>query len=155
MNRKRKQRGFTLIEVLLVLAILGMMAGIAIFAVGNIREGAKIDITKAVLKTVGNALDTYNLHIGHYPTQDEGGLNALLVKPTFSDEKIGANWRGPYLTEEPRDAWGNKFNYEQVTPGTPEAQKSLFKLWSNGPNLQDNQGSDDDIKNWSDATVGP
>ena len=155
MNRKRKHRGFTLIEVLLVLAILGMMAGIAIFAVGNIREGAKIDVTKAILKTVCNAMDTYNLNIGHYPTEEEGGLNALLVKPNFSDEKIAANWRGPYLTEEPRDAWGNKFNYQAVTPGTPEAQQTQFKLWSNGPDGKDDQGSNDDIKNWSDTTITP
>ena len=85
MNRKRKHRGFTLIEVLLVLAILGMMAGIAIFAVGNIKEGAKIDITKVKLKSIDDALDTYSLHIGHYPTDEEGGLNALLTTPNFSD----------------------------------------------------------------------
>ncbi len=105
------------------------------------------------LKSICDALDTYNLNVGHYPTDDEGGLNALLAAPNFSDPSLAANWRGPYLTEEPRDVSGNLFNYQAVTPGSPEAQQVQFKLWSDGPDGKDDQGSNDDIKNWSDTTT--
>ena len=65
---------------------------------------------------------------------------------------MGQNWRGPYLKEEPTDAWGNKYNYQISQPGTPEADLTPYKLWSNGPDGMD--GTDDDIKNWSDTTMG-
>jgi general secretion pathway protein G len=151
MKMKRTKRGFTLMEVLLVLAILGMMAGIAIFAMVGQREGAKKDITDIKIKELKNALDAYNMNIGHYPTEEEGGLTALLTKPSFSDEVLGEKWRGPYLTEKPRDPWGNEFHYEATQAGTPEAALTPCKVWSNGPDGQD--GTEDDIKSWSDTTA--
>jgi general secretion pathway protein G len=151
MKMKRTKRGFTLMEVLLVLAILGMMAGIGIFAIVQQREGAKIDSTKLMLNSIGEALDAYNMNIGHYPTEEEGGLSGLLTKPSYTDEAIGANWRGPYLKQEPRDPWGNKINYQVTQAGTPEAALTPYKLWSNGPDGSD--GTEDDIKNWSDASA--
>jgi general secretion pathway protein G len=148
-KRSQDRRGFTLIEVMLVLVILAMLAGVAIFAFGNMGEGAKIDATKIKLKQIETALDAYNLAIGHYPSEEEGGLKALLTKPTFSDEKMGEKWRGPYLNADPKDEWGNAFTYEVVT-GSTEAGAKPYKLSSNGPDK--NPQTDDDIKNWSDTT---
>jgi general secretion pathway protein G len=152
-NRSEARRGFTLIEILLVLAIIGMLAGVAIFAMVGQREGAKLDITKAMIHSVENALDTYNMNIGHYPTEEEGGMDALRVKPNFQNETLGEKWRGPYLKQEARDPWGNKLNYQLTPPGTPEAQQTPYKLWSFGPNGTDENGGGDDIKNWTDETT--
>ena len=117
------------------------------------REGAKIDSTKAMLASIETAIDTYNMHIGHYPTEEEGNLTALRVKPTFESEQVGQMWRGPYLKKEPRDAWRNTFNYEVNVAGTDEAQTQPYRLWSNGPDGVD--GTEDDVKNWSEEDAGP
>jgi general secretion pathway protein G len=150
-NRWKGRRGFTLIEVLLVLAIIGLMASVAIVALVPAGEGAKKKTSALLLKSVKTALSLYNNDIGHYPSEEEGGLEALRVKPNFSDEKTGEKWNGPYLEEEPRDAWGNKLNYQLTPAGTPEYQQTPYKLWSNGPDGMD--GTADDIKNWSDETA--
>jgi len=135
MNKKRKHRGFTLIEVLLVLAILGMLAGVAVFAYSGQQRGARIDATKLKIKSLGEVLNAYNFNIGHYPTEEEGGLEALRTKPSFSEEKLGANWRGPYVNsgDDLIDVWGNKFNYKPATPGSSEAAQVPYILSSNGP----------------------
>lgn len=146
-NRLKAKRGFTLIEILLVLAIIGMLAGVAIVSLVGTREGAKIDSTKAMLSSIETALETYNMHVSHYPSEEEGNLTALRVKPTFENEQIGEMWRGPYLKKEPRDAWGNVVNYELNVAGTDEAQAQPYRLWSNGPDGVD--GTEDDINNWA------
>lgn len=147
-NRLKVRRGFTLIEILLVLAIIGMLAGVAIVSLVGTREGAKIDSTRAMLSSIETALETYNMHVSHYPSEEEGNLTALRVKPTFENEQIGAMWRGPYLKKEPRDAWGNVINYELNVAGTDEAQTQPYRLWSNGADGVD--GTEDDVKNWSE-----
>ncbi len=153
-NRSKARRGFTLIEILLVLAIIGMLAGVAIVSLVGTREGAKIDSTKAMLSSIETALETYNMHVSHYPSEEEGNLTALRVKPTFENEQIGEMWRGPYLKKEPRDAWGNVINYELNVAGTDEAQAQPYRLWSNGPDGVD--GTEDDINNWAaEDAAGP
>jgi general secretion pathway protein G len=147
--RRSHAGGFTLIEILLVLAILLMLATVAIVAVGGIREGARVDTTKVLVQEVENALDTYSMQIGHYPTEEEGGLKALIEKPNFSDEKLAEKWRGPYIKTEARDSWNNALNYQVVTGSASENGGKGYKLWSNGPDGQD--GTDDDIKSWNDA----
>ena len=147
-SSKTGRRGFTLIEVLLVILLLGMLAAVAIVAIGGTREKARIDITKVLVQqTVPNALDRYNNDIGHYPSEDEGGLEALRKKPSFGDEEsLAEKWAGPYLTKEPKDAWNQALTYEVVEDA--EAGTAQYKLWSNGPNKQ--SGDDDDIKSVED-----
>jgi general secretion pathway protein G len=149
----RARRGFTLIEVLIVLGIIILLAGAAIVALVPQQKGARIDTTKLKMKSIETALEAYNVNIGHYPSEQEGGMDALRTKPAFDNEQLGAQWRGPYLKEEARDSWGNKFNYELTQPGTPEADQTPFRLYSNGPDGM--QGTDDDIKNWSETTGTP
>jgi general secretion pathway protein G len=145
-------RGFTLIEVLLVLAILGILATVGIVALSGTREGAKIDATKVLLTDIETALEAFNVHVNRYPTADEG-LAGLLTKPAFEDETEASQWRGPYLKREAKDVWGQAINYEPVEAGSQEYTRGLrYKLWSNGPDKQ--SGTEDDIKNWSEEEAG-
>jgi type II secretion system protein G len=101
-----------------------------------------------VQQVVPSALDLYNNDIGHYPTEDEGGLDALRKKPSFGDdETLAEQWAGPYLKKTPKDAWNQALNYE-VVEDADEAGGQTYKLWSNGPNKQ--SGDDDDIKSIED-----
>lgn len=150
-TRERSRRGFTLIEVLLVLTILGLLATVAIVSFSGQKESAKIKTTTILLHEVGTAINLYDNDIGHYPTEEEGGMNALLTKPTFEDEVMAEQWHGPYLEKEPRDAWGRPLTYELMgTAGTGETGDKPYHLWSNGPDGQ--SGTEDDIKNWSEET---
>lgn len=148
-----RRQGFTLIEVLLVIAIIGVLAGVFIFAIGGQQDKANRDTTALLVKQVSTALQRYKLDIGHFPTEEEGGMEALRKKPTFDDEKLGERWAGPYLESEPVDPWRKPLNYQVTEPGTEEAQTVPYKVWSNGPNGQDDNGADDDIRNkaWADA----
>ncbi len=150
MERRSKRRpGFTLMEVLLVLVILGLLATVAILATGGIQRRAKIDATKIKLGVIGQAVKTYQMHVGHYPTDEEGGLTALTERPTtFETDAMAEKWSGPYLEEAPTDAWDQPFMYEELDPETAESMGAPFKLWSTGPDMQD--GTDDDIRNWKE-----
>jgi len=145
----RRAAGFTLIEVLLVIVIIGMLATVLIVTIGGRADGAKIDTTKLSLQKIEGRIDEYMLHIGRYPTEADGGLNALKDQP--ADEKVKEKWRGPYVRDaELQDAWNNPFNYEPVEAGTVLGGGAKFKVWSNGPDGQSN--TDDDIKNWTEGT---
>src|ERR1043166_6831919 len=90
------QAGFTLIEVLLVIVIILMLAGALVVFVLPQQENAEKNTTKLLLQNIETALDTYRLNMGRYPTTEQG-LDALLTKPTFENEKQGEKWNGPYL----------------------------------------------------------
>ncbi len=145
----RNARGFTLVEILLVILILGMLAGVFIAVVGPTRQGARIDTTRLLVETtIPGALDRYDMNVGHYPSEEEGGLKALLTKPAFQDEETANKWRGPYLSQEPKDAWGHELHYEVVDPATGGAVGAGYKVWSDGPDGQN--GTEDDIKSWKE-----
>jgi len=146
-GRTGSASGFTLIEILLVIVIILMLAGALVVYVLPQQKGAEKNTTKLLLNQIQSALDTYRLNIGSYPTEEQGGLGALLVKPTFENERLGEKWNGPYIKPGTKleDAWGNKIRYEvvdktlQTEPGTPD-----YKLYSVGPDgIPD---TDDDIK---------
>src|SRR5881392_439266 len=118
-NRARSA-GFTLIEILLVIVIILLLAGALVVFVLPQQKGAEKNTTKLMLANVGTALDTYRLNLGHYPSEQEGGLEALLKKPTFENEKMGEKWQGPYLKPGTTldDPWGNKLKYELIDTTT-------------------------------------
>lgn len=154
MRSSRKHgRGFTLIEVLLVVLIIGLLAGVLVFYAGQTPEKAKKDLTKTLVDQVCGALDRYKLDIGHYPTDEEGGLKALRIKPQFSDEKLGEKWAGPYVKADPLDPWDKALSYQVSDPSSEEAKTLPYKVWSWGPNGQDDNGTNDDIRNrtWEDS----
>ena len=143
------RRGFTLLELMLVLLILALLAGVGIVAFSGIQQKSEIKITRVKIQTdIAKALDLYRMDIGHYPTEAEGGLQALITKPQFEDESLAENWAGPYLKEEPKDAWGQPFNYEVVEDTGGDTTGPKYKVWSNGPDRQSN--TDDDIKSWNE-----
>ncbi|MBM3821546.1 MAG: type II secretion system protein GspG [Verrucomicrobia bacterium] len=148
MKRPRSgARGFTLIEILLVIVIILLLAGALVVFVLPQQEGAEKNTTKLMLSQISSALDTYRLNLGHYPTEQEGGLDALTKKPTFENERMGEKWQGPYLKPGTAldDPWGHKLRYE-VVDRTADAGKTTlpYKLYSVGPDGQ--QDTEDDVK---------
>jgi general secretion pathway protein G len=150
-----RHHGFTLIEVLLVIVIILMLAGALVVFVLPQQEGAEKNTTKLLLQNIETALDTYRLNMGRYPTTEQG-LDALLTKPTFENEKLGEKWNGPYLKPGTKleDPWGNKLHYElaDAAATADDANKNAprYKLFSVGPDGQPD--TTDDIKAHADAT---
>lgn len=147
-KRRANRSGFTLIEILLVIVIILLLAGALVVFVLPQQEGAEKNTTRLLLSGVGTALDTYRLNIGHYPNEQEGGLDALLKKPNYENERMGEKWQGPYLKPGTKldDPWGNKLRYEIVDRANGEEKKGglPYRLSSVGPDGQPD--TDDDIK---------
>jgi general secretion pathway protein G len=144
--RGRRRRGFTLIEVLLVIAILGVLAAFVVPSFIGAGEKARIDAAKIQVSPSGpiaGALDLYRLQMGSYPSTEDG-LRALWEKPDSLDEDD--KWTGPYINDVKSliDPWGkNEFQYR--SPG--EYNEDSYDLWSMGPDKED--GTDDDVTNWT------
>lgn len=139
MNRKKKVKGFTLVELLVVLAILGMILGLVGPQVMKHLGSAKSDTTKLQIADLGAALDIFYLEVGRYPTTAEG-LVALVEKPGNID-----NWNGPYLKKKtlPKDPWNNDYIYQ--SPG----QNGEYDLYSYGADSQPGgDGKNKDINSW-------
>lgn len=112
------------------------------------QEGAEKNTTRILLSQVSQALDTYRLNVGHYPTEDEGGLKALLEKPSFENERTGEKWQGPYLKPGTKlaDPWGQELRYEVVDKALAvDTTKATmpYRLYSVGPDGQPD--TEDDI----------
>jgi general secretion pathway protein G len=103
------EAAFTLVELLVVLAIIGLIAALVAPQVMRYLSSARVETTQAQLKNIGSALELFYLDGGKYPSTDIG-LSALVAAPND-----GAVWNGPYLKSDAalKDAWGNKFTYEQ------------------------------------------
>jgi len=112
----RRSAGFTLLEMLVVLVIIGLIAGLVGPQLMGRVDTSKVTAADTQVRMLKSALDTMRLDIGRYPTKDEG--LALLVAPP-KDEHIAAKWQGPYLSESnvPLDPWGNPYQYDTL-PGT-------------------------------------
>jgi general secretion pathway protein G len=132
--------GFTLLEILVVLAIIGLLAGLAITNVDKIFGGAQAETTRLLVnQTMKTSLTTYRIHMGSYPSTSEG-LQALITPPGNRSER----WNGPYIEggKLPADHWGEPLQY--AYPG--QRNKDSYDLWSKGPDKQ--SGTADDIGNW-------
>ncbi|WP_312225719.1 type II secretion system major pseudopilin GspG [Stutzerimonas nitrititolerans] len=136
-----KQKGFTLIEIMVVVVILGILAALVVPQVMNRPDQAKVAVAKGDIKAIGAALDMYKLDNFSYPSTQQG-LNALVEKPSGSPQP--KNWnRDGYLKRVPKDPWGNDYQY--LSPGT-QGQFDLYSLGADGK-----QGGTDlnaDIGNW-------
>jgi len=141
------RRGLTLIEVLIVIAILLAIGGLVLVNLMPTKENADRDTMRLQLQSIGGALDQYRLHIKHYPTEEEG-LKALWDKSVISNEDEMANWHGPYLQKPiEKDSWGSELVYR------PNETGSAYELLSIGPDKQ--EGTDDDInESTSQGTEG-
>lgn len=123
-DRYRHQQGFTLIEIMVVIIIVGLLSALVAPKFFGKIDQAKIKTTKTQIELLGSALDSFRLDVGRYPTSDEG-LLALREDP--GELK---NWDGPYLPKAvPNDAWDNPFHY--VSPGE-HGKYDLFSYGSDG-----------------------
>jgi general secretion pathway protein G len=133
----RRRRGFTLMEVMLVLVILVILGSLTVGMFSSQQKQAAIRSTRAQIGLFKSPLDTYHLDMGAYPSTDEG-LAALSQAP--SSAANAANWAGPYLEGTvPTDPWGNAYQYQY--PGTKNTDR--YDIWSFGPDRSN--GTDDDI----------
>lgn len=148
MKSRRRNLGFTLIEIMLVLLIIGGLAALAVFTMGGTGEKANKQMTDARIKKIMTSLQRYSLDMKDYsfPT-DEQGLRALITPPDLGDEKKNALWGGPYMAvDELNDFWGEELKYELVEDSTTD--KPVPHISSAGPDKE--HGTDDDIKSWSE-----
>ncbi len=110
------QRGFTLLEMLVVLVIIGLLAGLVGPQLLGRVDTSKVTAADTQIRMLKASIETMRLDIGRFPTQEEG-LQALMTPP--QDERIARKWRGPYLSEAvPLDPWGNPYNYRPLTGTT-------------------------------------
>jgi general secretion pathway protein G len=137
-NKLGAQRGFTLLEILLVVVIIGMLVSVAVVKLSGQSQRAKLVATQRQIDAYKTALGVYELDNGVFPTTEQG-LQALLTQPPNLP-----NWKGPYLDPPVLrpDPWGHPYVYrypgQKITNG--------YDLFSPGPNGI--EGDEDDIGNW-------
>lgn len=136
MNRA-SQHAFTLVELLLVLSILALLAGLVLPKLVGTRKTAEVKTTITQIGAFKNALDLFEVDNGHYPT-GKNGLNDLIVKP----RNASSDWH-QYLDNIPSDPWGHPYIYECPGRHNPNG----FDISSAGPDGQ--AGNEDDIGNWT------
>lgn len=136
----RRERGFTLVEILVVIIIIGLLAALVGPKLFGKVSVAKQKAAKAQIELFGTALDALRLDVGRYPTTEEG-LNALRVKPSGMDA-----WKGPYLPKEiPVDPWAKPYIYK--CPGD-HGDYDLISYGLDG--TEGGDGENQDIVSWKD-----
>ncbi len=139
-NNKRKTAGFTLIEIMVVVVILGVLAATIIPQFMGTTHDAKVSAAKAHVAELESALERFYIHMDRYPATEEG--LKVLVEPPAGDDK---RWRGPYIKLLRPDPWSNPYQYKN--PGTRHT--TSFDLWSRGAdNADGGEGNGADIGNW-------
>jgi general secretion pathway protein G len=137
-DRSTAQRGFTLLELLVVMVIIGLLAGIVAPQYFAQLGKSNAKVARAQIESFGQALDQYRLDVGQYPTTEQG-LAALRSAPQGQ-----ARWQGPYLKREiPNDPWSKPYVY--VAPGT-HAEYDLSSLGSDGQ--AGGEGEAADVVSW-------
>jgi len=134
---RARQSGFTLIEVMVVIVILGIMAALVVPNRVGRQDQAQVTAARSDIAAIGNALDLYRLDNNFYPSTEQG-LEALIEKPSGFPEP--RNWRSPYLRKKlPEDPWGNPYQYLSTDTG--------FELFSYGADGQEGgEGTSADIR---------
>ncbi|HQH70738.1 MAG TPA: type II secretion system major pseudopilin GspG [bacterium] len=138
MNNHRNREAFTLVELLLVVTIIGILAGAVMVNFSGQTQKAKIVRAQSDISNIGSALNVYEITIGSYPTNDQG-LRALVEDPGDVP-----GWK-PFLQQKTfNDPWGREYRYSY--PGSKGVD---YDLYSVGPDGQD--GTEDDIGNWKEG----
>lgn len=135
----RRQTGFSLIEIMVVVVILGILASIVVPKIINRPDEARVVKARQDILAIQNALELYKLDNGIYPSTDQG-LQALIRKPEGSPEP--RNWK-QYLKSMPKDPWGREYLY--LNPGE-HGEIDIFTYGANGD--AGGEGTDADIGNW-------
>lgn len=138
----KKSHGFTLIEVMVVVVILGILAAIIVPQIMSRPDQAKVVKAQQDVLSIENALDLYKLDNDFYPTTDQG-LQALVKKP--STEPVPTHWKqGGYLKRLPEDPWGNSYQY--LNPGS-HSEIDIFSYGADGK--IGGEGYNAEIGNWN------
>lgn len=134
---RRAARGFTLLEMLVVLVIIGLIAGLVGPQLLGRVDTSRVTAADTQVRMLKSALETLRLDIGRFPTREEG-LDLLMTAP--ADERVARRWQGPYLSESvPLDPWGNPYQY------SPDTATSVI-LYSLGADGQPGgEGTDADV----------
>jgi general secretion pathway protein G len=136
--KKSTMQGFTLIEMLVVLTIIGLLVGLVGPKIFGKADTAKVQTATTQVKMLKGSLETMHLDIGRYPKADEG-LSLLVNAPT--DDFTKNRWRGPYLDEVvPVDPWGTPYQYS--LPGANGQPYSLYSLGADGKRGGENFDAD-------------
>jgi general secretion pathway protein G len=138
--RRRAQSGFTLIEIMVVVVILGILAGIVVPRIMDRPDTARVEAAKQDIRAIESALNLYRLDNNHYPSTDQG-LEALVEEP--SSEPQPRNWQG-YLDRVPTDPWGNEYQY--LNPGE-HGEIDIYSLGADGET--GGEGVNAEIGNWT------
>ena len=142
MRKRIKRRGFTLIELMIVIIIIGLLAGLVGPKLFGKLTQAKQKAAKAQIELFGTALDAFRLDVWRYPTTEEG-LKALREKPSGVEE-----WKGPYLPKDiPLDPWGRPYLYK--CPGD-HGEYDLLSYGLDG--VEGGEGENQDIVSWKDTS---
>lgn len=130
LSRRSPDRGFTLLEVLLVLAILVILTSTVGYYFVGAQKRANVRAATVQINAVEKLLNDYHIDVGSFPTTEQG-LSALRTKPGDNTK-----WNGPYGEKDiPADPWGNPYQYELTGADT-------FRIWSFGPDGQDGSGDE-------------
>ncbi len=136
------RRGMTLIELLIVIAILVAIGGLLVVNIMPQREKAMIDLQRADFQRIDSAMKLFQINMNRYPTEEEG-LLALTRKDALEDEEEATNWNGPYLEASAlKDKWDNDIVYRNPSE---ELGEGSYDLVSFGPDGEED--TDDDITN--------
>lgn len=138
-NKVAKQAGFTLIEIMVVVAVIGLLIGFIGPRVFNQVEKAERTRIAQDIRAIESALKLYRLDNYRYPSQAEG-LEALITSPSQN-----GNWNGPYMENMPTDPWNQPYRY--ANPSTHNKQVDVFTLGLD--NIQGGEGSNKDWGNWN------
>ena len=137
------RRGFTLIEVMIVIFIVLALGGLVMYNLMGSRDKAVDGLATIDHNSLKGALRTFRLTHGRYPTDDEG-IKVLWDKNAMQDEESIKLWEKILEAPMPLDRWGQAWGYRQVSENGDE---KMYDLWSNGPDKQ--EGTEDDIVSWT------
>lgn len=140
----KRKNGFTLIEIMVVIIILGLLAGLVLPKFLGQEEKAKVEVARTQIRSLEGALDAYKLDNGFYPTTDQG-LEALIKRPESG--RIPAKWReGGYLTPAriPKDPWTK--DYVFLSPGSEGREYEIISYGAD--NEPGGEGNNADLESW-------
>jgi general secretion pathway protein G len=146
---RRRRAGFTLVEVLIAIAIVAILGGLVAVNFIGTEDRQKPRLAQIEMDSIEDALRQFRIAFGRYPSEDEG-LAVLWDKDAFApeDEALSDEWTAFLEDAKPNDVWGNEWGYRAESEYDQD-----YDLWSNGPDGE--EGTDDDITNWDeDAELG-
>ncbi|MBS3820400.1 MAG: type II secretion system major pseudopilin GspG [Planctomycetes bacterium] len=149
-NRKKATCAFTLIEVLLVIGILVVLAGVTVVVYRNIKPSADKKATLVLVSNTEDAVNLFHAALNRYPSEEEG-LAILVEAPEDEDEAEA--WKdggGAFLKEVPKDPWGQELKYESIE--ATDGGAASFRVYSVGPDKE--EGTEDDIPEKAEDEAG-